>query len=87
MPDIANATPRAKRGRGRPRGSLNKPKAHERDDPDDVLGWRPRTWARLTGTSVSTTWRRIRAGELKTVQYGPNCVLIPRSEARRLGLL
>jgi excisionase family DNA binding protein len=76
----------AKRGRGRPKGSKGKPKPPVVIDNQTKLGWRTREWARLTSTSLSTTLRQIEAGELRTIRIG-RCVLIPRSEAVRLGLV
>lgn len=50
------------------------------------IGWRISEWNRLTGTSRATTWRQVKAGQLKVIHIG-QIPLIPRSEAVRLGLI
>jgi len=50
------------------------------------LGYRISEWSEMTGTSRQTTWRAIRNGTLKTVDYN-GIKLIPCREAIRLGLL
>jgi hypothetical protein len=47
------------------------------------LGYRVSEWSRLTGTSRQTTWRAIRKGTLKTVNYC-GITLIPDTERVRL---
>jgi hypothetical protein len=49
------------------------------------LGYRIGEWSRMTGTSRVTTWRAIRHGQLKVIDY-LGIPLIPASEAVRLGL-
>jgi hypothetical protein len=48
------------------------------------LGYRISEWSEMTGTSRQTTWRAIRNGTLKTVNYA-NITIIPDSERTRLG--
>ena len=50
------------------------------------LGYRISEWSEMTGTSRVTTWRAIRSGALRVVNYN-GIPLIPRSEAVRLQLL
>jgi hypothetical protein len=50
------------------------------------LGYRIGEWSEITGTSRVTTWRAIKSGTLKVVDYN-GIKLVPRSEAIRLGLL
>jgi hypothetical protein len=49
------------------------------------LGYRIAEWSEITGTSRVTTWRNIRSGALRTVDYN-GITLIPSSEAVRLQL-
>ena len=48
------------------------------------LGYRINEWSEMTGTSRQHTWRAIRKGALKTIDY---CwiTLIPDGERARLG--
>jgi hypothetical protein len=48
------------------------------------LGYRLREWAELTGTSRTHTWRSIRSGALKVIDYN-GIKIIPHSERVRLG--
>jgi hypothetical protein len=48
------------------------------------LGYRISEWSELTGTSRQTTWRAIRNGALKTINYC-GITLIPDSERARFG--
>lgn len=48
------------------------------------LGYRISEWSEMTGTSRQTTWRNIRSGALKTINYC-GITLIPDSERVRLG--
>ena len=48
------------------------------------LGYRISEWSAMTGTSRVTTWRAIRSGALKVVDYN-GIPLIPDSERVRLG--
>ena len=48
------------------------------------LGYRINEWSEMTGTSRQHTWRAIRNGALKTVNYA-GVTLIPDSERVRLG--
>ena len=48
------------------------------------LGYRISEWSEMTGTSRQTTWRAIRNGALKVVDYN-GITLIPDSECVRLG--
>jgi hypothetical protein len=48
------------------------------------LGYRVGEWSALTGTSRQTTWRAIRNGTLKTINYA-GITLILASERVRLG--
>jgi hypothetical protein len=50
------------------------------------LGYKISEWSEMTGTSRQTTWRAIRSGALKAVDYC-GIPLIPHSEAVRLQLL
>jgi hypothetical protein len=47
------------------------------------LGYRICEWSEMTGTSRITTWRNIKAGKLKTIDYC-GIKLIPDSERARL---
>jgi hypothetical protein len=47
------------------------------------FGYRVAEWRELTGTSRQTTWRAIRSGALKVVDYN-GIPLIPDSERVRL---
>jgi hypothetical protein len=58
----------------------------ERPPPAPRLGYRISEWSEMTGTSRQTTWRAIRSGALKVIDYN-GITLIPRSEAVRLQLL
>jgi hypothetical protein len=49
------------------------------------LSWRLPEFAAIVGISLPTLWRRIRAGDVRVVRLG-GVVLVPRSEAVRLGL-
>ena len=49
------------------------------------LSWRLPEFAAVVGISLPTLWRRIRAGDVRVVRLG-GVVLVPRSEAVRLGL-
>jgi hypothetical protein len=53
---------------------------------DGRLGWRLAEWTALTGTSLSTTSRQIRRGDLRVVRLGATRI-VPRSEAVRLGFI
>jgi hypothetical protein len=59
---------------------------HERHTGASRLGYRIAEWSEMTGTSRQTTWRAIRIGALKVVDYN-GIKLIPRTEAVRLGLI
>ena len=48
------------------------------------LGYRIAEWSEMTGTSRQTTWRAIRNGTLKSVNYS-GITLIPDSERVRFG--
>jgi hypothetical protein len=50
------------------------------------LGYRVSEWSEMTGTSRVTTWRNIKNGALRAIDYN-GITLIPRSEAVRLKLL
>ena len=50
------------------------------------FAYRIAEWSELTGTSRVTTWRNIRSGSLKAIDYN-GITLIPHSEAVRLHLL
>jgi predicted site-specific integrase-resolvase len=54
----------------------------EKPDPRR-LGYRISEWSEMTGTSRITTWRAIKAGKLKVVNYC-GIALIPDSERARL---
>lgn len=41
------------------------------------------TYCKLHGVSASTTWRRIRSGELEVVRHGARCTRITAESARR----
>jgi hypothetical protein len=58
------------------------------EDPRELnrLAYRISEWSALTGTSRQHTWRAIRNGALKVVDYN-GIQLIPSSEAVRLKLL
>jgi hypothetical protein len=61
------------------------PAAHgERQLHTPRLGYRISEWSQMTGTSRQTTWRAIRTGALKVVDYN-GIPLIPDSERVRLG--
>ena len=47
------------------------------------LGYRISEWSRLTGTSRVTTWRNIKSGKLKAIDYC-GIKMIPESERARL---
>jgi hypothetical protein len=47
------------------------------------LGYRISEWSEMTGTSRQTTWRAIRSGALKVIDYN-GIPLIPDSERVRL---
>jgi hypothetical protein len=55
----------------------------ESADSPTRLGYRVSEWSEMTGTSRVTTWRNIKAGKLKTVDYC-GIKLIPHSERARL---
>lgn len=48
------------------------------------IGWRVNEWSAMTGTSRITTWRAIKSGALKAVDYN-GIHIIPDSERVRLG--
>ena len=50
----------------------------ERPPPTPRLGYRISEWSEMTGTSRVTTWRAIRNGALKVVDYN-GIPLIPDS--------
>ena len=50
------------------------------------LSWRLTEFAAVVRISLPTLWRRIRAGDIRVVRLG-GVVLVPRSEAIRLGLM
>jgi hypothetical protein len=50
------------------------------------LGYRIKEWSEMTGTSRVTTWRNIKNGTLKVIDYN-GITLIPSSEAVRLHFL
>ena len=50
------------------------------------LGYRVTEWSQMTGTSRVTTWRNIKNGTLKVIDYN-GIKLIPASEAVRLRFL
>ncbi|MHC4049917.1 hypothetical protein [Bradyrhizobium sp. 25ACV] len=54
----------------------------EKSTKSSRLGYRISEWSRLTGTSRITTWRAIRDGKLKTINYC-GITLIPDSERAR----
>jgi hypothetical protein len=56
----------------------------EGDHSPARLGYRIAEWSEMTGTSRVTTWRNIKAGKLKAVDYC-GIKLIPDSERVRLG--
>ncbi len=58
----------------------------EKNSKGPRLGYRISEWSELTGTSRQTTWRAIRSGAIKVIDYN-GIPLIPRSEAVRLQLL
>ena len=60
----------------------NHPAPVNRDKPNRV-GYRISEWSEMTGTSRITTWRAIRDGKLKAVDYC-GIKLIPDSERARL---
>jgi hypothetical protein len=47
------------------------------------IGYRISEWSEITGTSRVTTWRNIKNGTLKVIDYN-GIKLIPSSEAVRL---
>jgi hypothetical protein len=49
------------------------------------FGYRISEWSRLTGTSRVTTWRNIKSGRLKAIDYC-GIKMIPDSERARLFL-
>lgn len=53
---------------------------------DVQLGWRMQEFAAVVGVSLPTLWRRVKAGDVRTVKIG-GVTLVPRSEAARLGLI
>ena len=55
----------------------------ELPDKPRRLGYRISEWSEMTGTSRVTTWRNIKSGKLKTVNYC-GITLIPDSERARL---
>jgi hypothetical protein len=55
-----------------------------RADKPVRLGYRISEWSRLTGTSRVTTWRNIKSGKLKAIDYC-GIKMIPDSERMRLG--
>jgi hypothetical protein len=57
--------------------------APEKPDQPNRLGYRISEWSEMTGTSRITTWRAIKAGKLKTVNYC-GITLIPDCERARL---
>lgn len=61
-------------------------RARQRNKKSKVgrLGYRVGEWSDLTGTSRQTTWRAIRKGALKVIDYN-GISLIPDSERIRLG--
>jgi hypothetical protein len=50
------------------------------------LGYRVTEWSQMTGTSRVTTWRNIKNGTLKVIDYN-GIKLIPASEDVRLRFL
>jgi hypothetical protein len=54
----------------------------EKPDKPARLGYRIAEWSRLTGTSRVTTWRNIKNGKLKAVDYC-GIKMIPESERAR----
>jgi hypothetical protein len=57
--------------------------APEQPDKPNRLGYRISEWSAMTGTSRVTTWRAIKIGKLKAVDYC-GIKLIPDSERARL---
>jgi hypothetical protein len=57
--------------------------APEKTGKSSRLGYRISEWSEMTGTSRITTWRAIKAGKLKAVNYC-GITLIPDSERARL---
>lgn len=55
----------------------------EHRDQRNRFGYRISEWSERTGTSRVTTWRNIKAGKLKAVDYC-GITLIPDSERARL---
>lgn len=50
---------------------ISKPNDHPQSGaPPARVGWRVNEWAKQTGTSRETTYRRINDGSLKTMRYG-----------------
>ena len=47
------------------------------------IGYRIREWSEITGTSRVTTWRNIKNGKLKVIDYN-GIKLVPSTEAVRL---
>ncbi|MET4207713.1 hypothetical protein [Bradyrhizobium sp. LA2.1] len=47
------------------------------------LGYKISEWSKMTGTSRATTWRAIKTGKLKALNYF-GIKLIPESERARL---
>jgi hypothetical protein len=59
-------------------------RAARRARQSNRIGYRVNEWSAMTGTSRVTTWRNIRNGTLKTVNYA-GITLILHSELARLG--
>jgi hypothetical protein len=72
-----------KRGRGRPRGSRNKPRELT---TGPRLGYRINEFCKATNTSRPAVKHAISRGEIKTVWVG-RCEIIPYTELKRLGYL
>jgi hypothetical protein len=61
----------------------NRMRRSEKSNKPVRLGYRILEWSRLTGTSRVTTWRNIKSGKLKAIDYC-GIKMIPDSERARL---
>jgi hypothetical protein len=66
------------------RRTVRRARQSNRKSKGPRLGYKISEWSAMTGTSRQTTWRAIRNGALKTVDYC-GITLIPDTERVRLG--
>lgn len=87
--DKSGEPPRPRGRHAKPSGDGDVDDAPRKASPVPIhqrLGYRPAEFAALTGVSYVTIWRRIKRGDIKTVEIG-GVKLIPRAFAIEQGLI